>query len=99
MQWLTGAPTAASSGPRWRQSTSHPGAFTCQGSTATWLGFTYGEHGGEGAVIGTTDGGRTWGTSVPPAHGSAVLTPEISPSDGTAVATLGTSQSPTGVTG
>jgi hypothetical protein len=72
-----------------------PSAFTCQGASAAWLGFTYGEHGGEGAVAGTTDGGRTWGTSARPVPGSPVLTPEVSPTDGTAVATLGTSQSPT----
>ncbi|HMK97443.1 MAG TPA: hypothetical protein VK425_07845, partial [Acidimicrobiales bacterium] len=72
-----------------------PSAFTCQGASAAWLGFTYGEHGGEGAVAGTTDGGRNWGISARPVPGSPVLIPQVSPTDGTAVITLGTSQSPT----
>ncbi len=71
-----------------------PSAFTCQGVSAAWFGFTYGEHGGQGAVAGTTDGGRTWGTSARQVPGSPVLIPEVRPTDGTAVATLGTYQSP-----
>ena len=58
-----------------------PSAFTCQGVSAAWLGFTYGEHGGQGAVAGTTDGGRTWGTSARPVPDSAVLIPG-SPANG-----------------
>ena len=71
-----------------------PSAFTCQGVAAAWMGFTYGEHGGEGAVVGTTDGGRTWGTSARPVPNSPVLVPEVWPTDGTAVSALGTYQSP-----
>ena len=76
---------------------SFPGALACQGTSDAWLGFTYGEHGGEGAVAGTTDGGRAWRISVHPSPHSPVATPGLRASDGTVVGTLATAQEPPGL--
>ena len=76
---------------------SFPGALACQGTSDAWLGFTDGEHGGESAVAGTTDGGRTWRINVHASPHSPVATPGLTASDGTVVGTLATSQEPAGV--
>jgi len=41
-----------------------PGALTCPGPFAGWLGFIYGEHGDLGSLAATSDGGGTWRASV-----------------------------------
>ena len=74
-----------------------PGALTCQGASAVWLGFTYGEHGNLGSLAATTDGGNTWRTSVHPYQHSPVLTPVVTPIDRASVGVLGASQSPAGI--
>lgn len=74
-----------------------PGAMGCQGTSDAWLGFTYGEHSTQGALVGTTDGGKTWRTNVKPVPHDFATVPEVTPTDGTLVGSLGSSQSPPGV--
>ncbi len=75
-----------------------PGSLACLGSSNAWLGLNWMENMATvGGIAATSDGGRTWSTSVHPAPGRPFSVPSLRPSDGTPVGTLGAVQTPAGI--
>ena len=75
-----------------------PSALACEGGSDAWIGLNWLENMSTvGSVARTTDGGKTWAISVHPAPRTVFSVPVIKPSDGSAVGTLATSQSPPGI--
>jgi photosystem II stability/assembly factor-like uncharacterized protein len=75
-----------------------PGPLACLGRSDVWLGLNWMENMATvGGVAASTDGGRTWRTSVHPAPHNPFSVPSLTPTAGTPVGQLGAVQSPVGV--